>query len=178
MPMAKKKEELKQINLPQARQILKYLDNIWYIDLTTHKELDDLVMKIIESEDYKKAKADVEVKAQELLADYNKVEKEVREEISKIEAKFEWAWKRESKKLRQEIGELEQKIKDEFAKAKDSLKVYQDMKMDIEARNITIAEVSPVLYEVLERKFYIADFEWEAKPIEVVDTDKLVTNVL
>ena len=52
------------------------------------------------------------------------------------------------------------------------------MKMDIEARNIVIAEVSPVLYEVLERKFYIADFEWEAKPIEVVDTDKLVTNVL
>lgn len=178
MPMAKKKEELKQINLPQARQILKYLDNIWYIDLTTHKELDDLVNTIITSEKYKWVKADIEVKAQELLWEYNKVEEETRNKIAEIEAKFEWASKKEAKKLRQEVGELEQKIKDEFTKAKDSLKVYQDMKMDIEARDIIIAEVSPVLYEVLERKFYIADFEWEAKPIEVVDTDKLVTNVL
>jgi hypothetical protein len=50
--------------------------------------------------------------------------------------------------------------------------------MDVEARDIIIAEVSPVLYEVLERKFYIKDFEGPAKPIETVDTDKLATNIL
>lgn len=176
--MAKKKEELKQINLPQARQILKYLDNIWYIDLETHKELDDLVNTIITSEKYKAVKADIEVKAQELLWEYNTIEAETRKEISELEAKFEWAWKKEAKKLRQKIGELEQKIKDAFSKAKDGLRVYQDAKMDTEAREIIIAEVSPILYEVLERKFYIKDFEGPAKPIETVDTDKLATKIL
>lgn len=176
--MAKEKKELKQINLPQARQILKYLDNIWYIDLETHKELDDLVNAIITSEKFKSVKADIEIKAQELLWEYNKVEEETRTKIAEIETKFEWASKKEAKKLRQEVGELEQKIKDEFAKAKESLRVYQDTKMDVEARDIIIAEVSPVLYEVLERKFYIKDFEGPAKPIETVDTDKLATNIL
>ena len=147
--MAKEKKELKQINLPQARQILKYLDNIWYIDLETHKELDDLVNAIITSEKFKSVKADVETKAQELLWEYNKVEEETRTKIAEIETKFEWASKKEAKKLRQEVGELEQKIKDEFAKAKEGLRVYQDTKMDVEARDIIIAEVSPVLYEVL-----------------------------
>ena len=176
--MAKEKKELKQINLPQARQILKYLDNIWYIDLETHKELDDMVNTIITSEKFKSVKADIELKAQELLWEYNKVEEETRNKIAEIETKFEWASKKEAKKLRQEVGELEQKIKDEFSKAKESLRVYQDTKMDTEARDIIIAEVSPVLYEVLERKFYIKDFEGPAKPIETVDTDKLATNIL
>lgn len=176
--MAKKKEELKQINLPQARQILKYLDNIWYIDLDTHKELDDLVNTIITSEKYKEVKADVELKAQELLWEYNKVEEETRNKIVEIETKFEWASKKEAKKLRQEVGALEQEIKNAFSKAKESLRVYQDIKMDTEARDIIIAEVSPILYEVLERKFYIKDFEGPAKPIETVDTDKLATNIL
>ena len=176
--MAKKKKELKQINLPQARQILKYLDNIWYIDLDTHKELDDLVNAIIVSEKYKSVKADIEVKAQELLWEYNKVEEETRNKIAEIETKFEWASKKEAKKLRQEVGALEQTIKDAFNKAKESLRVYQDTKMDTEARDIIIAEVSPILYEVLERKFYIKDFEGPAKPIETVDTDKLATNIL
>lgn len=178
MPMAKEKVELKKINLPQARQILKYLDNIWYVTLDVHKELDDLVMKIIESEEYRKAKADVETKAQELLWEYNKLETEISKKIEEINAKFEWAGKKESKKLRQELWVFEQQKIDEFNKAKDSLRTFQDTRMDTEARDIIIAEVSPVLYEVLERKFYIADFEGPAKPVESVDTDKLVTNVL
>lgn len=177
--MAKKKEELKKINLPQARQILKYLDNIWYVTLDIHKELDDLITTIVSSEEYKKARADVEAKAQELLWEYNKIEKEITEKIEEINAKFEWAKKKEAKKLRQELWAFEQQKTDEFNKAKDSLREFQDKRMDTEARTIILAEVSPDLYEVLERKFYIADFEGEAKPIEnAINTDELATEVL
>lgn len=176
--MAKEKVELKKINLPQARQILKYLDNIWYVTLDVHKELDDLVMKIIDSEEYKLAKADVETKAQQILWEYNKLEEEITKKIEEVNTKFEWASKKEAKKLRQELWEFEQAKKDEFQKAKDALRIFQDTRMDTEARHIVIAEVSPVLYEVLERKFYIKDFEGEAKPVEAVDTDKLATTIL
>jgi hypothetical protein len=51
--------------------------------------------------------------------------------------------------------------------------------MDIEARDIIIDEVSPELYETLERKFYIEDFAGKAKPVEsTIDTDKLATTIL
>lgn len=179
--MAKKTEEtitLKKINLTQARQILKYLDNIGYVDLATHKELDDLVFTMIESETYRGVKQEIEARAQKILDEYNKIDLEITKQISELNAKFEWASKKEAKKLRQDIWILEQKKKDEFNKSKEEFNSFQEQKMDVEGRWIIIAEVSPNLYEVLERKFYIKDFEGEAKPVEVVDTDKLATDIL
>lgn len=171
-------EETKKINLAQARQILKYLDNIGYIPLSIHAELDTLVETIIASEEYKKARADVEAKAEELLKEYNEKDSSLSKQIEELNKQFEWAWKKESKKLRQDIWVLEQTKKDEFESAKKQLNEFQNKRMDTEARDIIIAEVSPDLYETMERKFYIADFEWEAPKIEPVDTDKLVTKVL
>lgn len=180
--MAKKKVEEsinKTINLAQARQILKYLDNIWYVPLNIHAELDELVTHIINSDEYKKAREDVEKKAQELLWAYNEKESKVRWQINEMESKFDWLKKKEAKKLRQEIWLLEQSIKDSFSEAKQSLQVYQNARMDTEARDIIIDEVSPELYETLERKFYIEDFAGEAKPVEsTIDTDKLATTIL
>lgn len=171
-------EENKKINLAQARQILKYLDNIGYMPLSMHAELDTLIETIIASEDYKKARADVEAKAEEFLKEYNEKDSSLSKEIEELNKKFEWAWKKESKKLRQDIWVLEQTKKDEFESAKKQLNEYQNKRMDTEARDIFLAEVSPNLYETLERKFYIADFEWEAPKVESVDTDKLVTEVI
>lgn len=179
---------MKKLNVAQCVLFVRNLDNIGYVPLDVHKQIDDLVVTIQSSTQYKEIWDDVYAKANDIMERLKEKNMKLEGEVNKLTWELkaledEKGKKKEKKALRQKIGEMSNEWAFNLKAAQSELQEYQDKKLDLDVREVYIVEnIEDWFYELLDKKFHVSDKEYNPDDamsgfVERIDTDNLNTEV-